>query len=151
MRELILQLACCDVVNVKLIPAAAFGGPQNLLVTIKKLGKRFARVYVRIGLGDFINEHSLIAGARIHFAQFDGLFAALVVAIIKMLTVRKPAEARSADELNFERRSFDLDALARLEVKNYRRGLRQNFPGQRIDVIVGAWPKLIRRNVLQAG
>src|SRR5690242_7046696 len=130
-----------------MIPAVALGAPENVAGFVKKAEARFSGIDVAVGF--FAKHDALLARARVHFAQLDGLLPTLRRIVRKCPAVWIPVETRAALELHFDGRSLHFDALAALHFENNGLGLRQHFTGQRIDDGVFLRAKLAGRNELK--
>ena len=130
-----------------MVPAVAFGRPENVACLVQDAEMRLPGIHVFFAF--FTQDNSLLSGARVHFAQFDGLLSALRRVVRERLALRVPVESRSALELHLDRRGFDFDAFAALDFENDGLCLWKDFPRQRIYNCVFPGAELVRRNKLQ--
>src|SRR5437764_14982704 len=92
-----------------MVPAVAFGRPENVACLVQDAEMRLPGIHVFFAF--FTQDNSLLAGARVHFAQFDGLLSALIRVVRERLALLVPAESRSALELHLDRCGFDFNAF----------------------------------------
>src|SRR5690348_4293705 len=100
----------------------------------------------------FADQRFLFTGIGIDNAKLCLLISARAMFIEEGLSIRRPPkESRPALERNLEWRGFHVASLAGQNIEDHDFGTGQRFARQRINVVVGFWPELIRRHKLQAG
>src|SRR5256885_5959781 len=130
-----------------MIPAVAFGGPQDFTGVAEKTEEGFAGVDIMLGC--FADDNFLFSGFGIDSSQFHRLVATLAIVVVKAFAVGKPNETGSALKLHFKRRGFYIDSPGFPNVENNRLRLWENFSRERINDRVCLGSELIGRNELE--